>query len=59
MIEANKLVYTASAGVGTMEGNVFVAASDAGDGTITIVLAGSPNPKPAISAVVDVTVTSE
>ena len=59
LIEANKLVYTASAGVGTMEGNVFVAASDAGDGTITIVLAGSPNPKPAISAVVDVTVTSE
>ena len=57
LIDANRLVYEASAGAGTMAGNVLTAASSAGEGTITITLAGSPNPKPGISAVVDVTVT--
>lgn len=57
LIDANRLVYEASAGAGTMTGNVLTAASSAGEGTVTITLAGSPNPKPGISAVVDVTVT--
>lgn len=59
LIDASKLTYTATAGAGTMSGSILTAANEAGTGTITIVVAGSPNPKPDISAVVDVTVTAE
>ena len=59
LIDASRLLYTATSGAGTMSGNVLTAASEAGSGTVTVVVAGSVNPKPGISAVIDVTVTAE
>ena len=59
LIDANRLLYTATSGAGTMSGNILTAASEAGEGTVTVVVAGSVNPKPDISAVIDVTVTAE
>ena len=41
-----------------MSGNVLTAAADAGSGTVTVVVAGTVNPKPGIQAVIDVTVTA-
>ena len=59
LIDASQLSYTATAGAGTMSGNVLTAAADAGSGTVTVVVAGAVNPKPGIQAVIDVTVTAE
>ena len=51
--------YTASAaGVGSVSNGVFTAGSSATTGTLTIVVSGSPNPKPSVQLVVDVTVTA-
>lgn len=59
LIDPSLLSYTVTSGTGggaVSDAGVFTPSAE-GTCTITIVLAGSPNPKPAISAVVDVTVT--
>lgn len=59
LVSPSKLSYTASAaGVGSVSNGVFTAGSSATTGTLTIVVAGSPNPKPSVQLVVDVTVTA-
>ena len=59
LISPDKLSYTASAtALGSVANGVFTAGSSATTGTLTIALAGSPNPKPSVGLVVDVTVTA-
>ena len=59
LISPDKLAYTASAtALGSVTDGVFTAGSSATTGTLTIALAGSPNPKPSVGLVVDVTVTA-
>lgn len=58
LINSSLLTYTVKASsLGGVTNGIFTPAS-AGSGTITITLAGSPNPKPDISTVIDLTVTS-
>ena len=59
LISADKLSFElSSAGLGTIVNGVFTAGNSASTGTLTITLAGSPNPKPSISLVANVAVTA-
>lgn len=59
LIDASKLSLTlSSTGLGTITNGVYTAGSSATTGTLTVAVAGSPNPKPSVGLVVNVTVTA-
>ena len=59
LIDASKLSLALSAtGLGTITNGVYTAGSSATTGTLTVAVAGSPNPKPSVGLVVNVTVTA-
>lgn len=59
LIDASKLSLTlSSTGLGTIANGVYTAGSSATTGTLTVAVAGSPNPKPSVGLVVNVTVTA-